>query len=904
MDIGKARLAGALISSSEDGGVGVLLASIAMTVAFAAVILACYQFYRGALPVSWPFFVRAGFRELRAALARLARALWECVFAVDWVMVVLVANIFGAFWPRIGMAERGLNELKSEEAFKEFQRAQRRGRLRRNVHFFGALFILLIVGAISAPPVALSALAMAFLGVIAIQRRWAWLENDALRESRALPPRLDFDDDMRSEALYGAAFLLVLFPLVYWQLHKGFHLFSLTAASSNLVWVQYAWAQFFLGVPGLGWLAGNNQILQSLLHPPIAHPSNIENYILIFQYFVVDAVLINTAVQWWRITRTIEDPDSEEPDPHDARKVQQQEEKANPWEREEVVGRAYAAFGLTRLATRLRSSDPRRAMLAALGMGTTKDPHAAPFLIASLNQRTAADVRRRVIAALGLLDDTKAGHALEATLKDDDFNVRGSAIVALAQLKLKSAIQPIVQLFADKAPSVRLRVAWALGELKASATDEVVRQLAAAGRDEDSSVRWYATHALGQLTYNANDTAPVFVAISALTAAVKDESWRVRGSAIAQLAMLWIIDTSSPKDDALTAILGALHDDDFDVRSTAAETLLELKLASAGVAKLDATLKSDEPGQRMNAAELLGKLNTSEAVTWLISALHDPDEAVRVAVVRGLARTESERAIEPLVSLLDDKNEDVRAAAANAMGALRVREAAQRLIALLDNKEQPSRVRAAAASALASLDFTDAIPSLRSALTGCGREVCVAAMSALGSMRAKDAVPALIAALRNEDSQIRSAAASALASIAAPKAVSALIRALGDRSEDVRWNAAAALGAIGSTRAVLPLVAAAHDESVGVRYEVATALGRFKTSLALKTLAAMMRDENHWVRRSAIFAVSNYADKSETADLLHRVALTDPHYEVRDLAAQRYEKCISDRHPEIKGKQS
>jgi HEAT repeat protein len=72
---------------------------------------------------------------------------------------------------------------------------------------------------------------------------------------------------------------------------------------------------------------------------------------------------------------------------------------------------------------------------------------------------------------------------------------------------------------------------------------------------------------------------------------------------------------------------------------------------------------------RAGMANLLGKLQASEAVDALVQALEDPGRLVRANAAEALGRTGDPHAVNPLIRVMDDPDRGVRN---NAAAALRL----------------------------------------------------------------------------------------------------------------------------------------------------------------------------------------------------------------------------------------
>ncbi|MGE0531906.1 MAG: hypothetical protein AB7G40_05280 [Hyphomonadaceae bacterium] len=128
---------------------------------------------------------------------------------------------------------------------------------------FGHLIGLGVLGWLLPAPWGLIPLISAFVGVVAIARRWAWVEED--RENAMLNRqfsgdhiRIGFSNDLRDEALLGFMSLFVIVPLALRQLHiaDGGHMFVInetTNADDVWAWIGFFGAELAKAVPFVDW---------------------------------------------------------------------------------------------------------------------------------------------------------------------------------------------------------------------------------------------------------------------------------------------------------------------------------------------------------------------------------------------------------------------------------------------------------------------------------------------------------------------------------------------------------------------------------------------------------------------------------------------------------------------------
>ncbi|MHC5539587.1 HEAT repeat domain-containing protein [Singulisphaera rosea] len=240
------------------------------------------------------------------------------------------------------------------------------------------------------------------------------------------------------------------------------------------------------------------------------------------------------------------------------------------------------------------------------------------------------------------------------------------------------------------------------------------------------------------------------------------------------------------------------------------------------------SLSEGNQNERLLAARDLGISQSEKAIPALMTALHDPADAVRTEVIVSLKLfgTRASAAVPELCGMLrEDRDPRFRRAAAEALELIAMPTA---VLGLIDALEDPDEdVRAAAAKALsrigpgASSSLPNLIAHLERDSSASMRRICLGALIPCAGKPTKErdrVVTSLVRALQEDpDAGVRFAAANTLTTVvrdAAPttfpptqprrlpkglvdQTVPRLIEALDDQSREVREAAASGLAWIG-----------------------------------------------------------------------------------------------------------
>ncbi len=150
--------------------------------------------------------------------------------------------------------------------------ATQQGRFTPHILILSLLIPLCALGFVLASPFGLIPIGFAFLLVISLGRRWAWVENDRetasrlqstnLREARGI--QIGFENDLKDDALLGYTALFFLVPLALYQV-DGFTP-TFTEESHHFGdWLRFFGAELAKAVPFVDWWEIYNVDVQSPL---------------------------------------------------------------------------------------------------------------------------------------------------------------------------------------------------------------------------------------------------------------------------------------------------------------------------------------------------------------------------------------------------------------------------------------------------------------------------------------------------------------------------------------------------------------------------------------------------------------------------------------------------------------
>ena len=248
------------------------------------------------------------------------------------------------------------------------------------------------------------------------------------------------------------------------------------------------------------------------------------------------------------------------------------------------------------------------------------------------------------------------------------------------------------------------------------------------------------------------------------------------------------------------ALVDALRAGRVEVFRAGESTFQELEADPAALQVAIQSLDDPKPGTRRLAAEMLGRMESDEAIPHLTGLLSDPEPGVRAAAVASLGVLYADSAAGAILRLLDDPDEHVRQEALAVLPKLEVPdkpELIQKVSSLV--RDDPSlAVQGQAIAALARLGAVQAAAAELSARLRSddarSRYSALETAASLGPQlnSAFDLEP-IVLALEDPSAILRRQAVHALGNLEGDSICGTLLQSLGDPDEGVRRAAAAEL---------------------------------------------------------------------------------------------------------------
>lgn len=500
---------------------------------------------------------------------------------------------------------------------------------------------------------------------------------------------------------------------------------------------------------------------------------------------------------------------------------------------------------------------------AALALGLMNDARGVAPLMKRLNDEDT-NVRFHAIEALGRIRDGSAADALVAIVEERDFFLSFAALDALAEIGEPSVVPRLLPLLDD--PLLLAAVVRCLGEL---GSEETAIPLARLIDQPESPIAQVATALVAiRDRMDAQIGAGALVADLARSAigegAVNAINDALATAGIEDVRGLLIVLSWLPFDgvnEILASLLARA-----DTRPLAVEGL-----SHRGVSAVPAILAvaSKESGEvRRAAAEVLGRLGSTEPTPTLIEWLNDQPEVV-IAAAGAIGAIGDRRAFAPLLEVLDHEEAAVRQAAVSALNSIGHPKMEEAVSARLTDPSP--RVRESAARIAGYFGYGSC---LRRVVDLCDDDDEIVRRAAVEHLAGYDQRPAwskVFETLATDSSAtVRAAAARAMGQANSPESLAALVKATHDKNLWVRYFALRSIGRQGVQHAdALTCLAecATRDDAPPVRIAAIDSLAALGSPSMSRVLFALARDRDVDVACAAIAAMAKFSPAGASVSL-------------------------------------
>lgn len=516
----------------------------------------------------------------------------------------------------------------------------------------------------------------------------------------------------------------------------------------------------------------------------------------------------------------------------------------------------YALSGLAKYVTRSSAETEREAFAKAIieALDTVQDKDVKAFLMTLLQEAG----RDEAIAVLGkYLDDDRlcepAASALVAIASPGAADLlckafgsatgpkRLSLINALGEIRCSTATGALVSLAANEEPLVRQTAWFALaniGDPAAIPAIKTAREKASSPTDQVKATMSYLRLAERLLEAGNKESC-----IEIARELIKPSDANRSNTTCAALTLLVKALDSSALDDLLAAT-----DRDIELRGRA----LALAAAIPGEPATQRWVekaRQASPEIRADVLSMLAGRNDKAAIPFVLEALKDKEEVVRLAAAKTAARLAGAESVEPLIAVLQATEESSEI------------KALKELLLQLPGEA----VTAAAAGALGT-----APASSRKAL-----------LEVIAARRAKAHLEAVFAQTKSEDDAVRLAAIEALGNLTSENETSRLVDLLLSISSDVDRSAAqkvvvmAAKQALAAEERAVPILKVFDAASNTQKVALLPTLSGVAGTDALKAVVAAVKSDDASVKETAIRTLGDWPDAAALDDLLG-VAKSEP----------------------------
>lgn len=324
-----------------------------------------------------------------------------------------------------------------------------------------------------------------------------------------------------------------------------------------------------------------------------------------------------------------------------------------------------------------------------------------------------------------------------------------------------------------------------------------------------------------------------------------------------------------------------LKDSDPSVRVAAIEFASECK-TNGLVELLKSSTKDPAPTVRLTALRCLHQQHFAQIQTYLIDALHDPDESVIYFALQQLKQTFSPAQMAPyLVRFINSNSEKLRNFALGEIAALtkerykanfarltpEVRKLAGKVIQKLDQSftdqilqdlsslDPQTRLQAALLLENIQID-AKARDALLAAMKDPSKLVRAAIVKTLGVIGDNDLIKHLVDFFNDPDPRVRANTIEAVATLGDRQAIQLLLPFIEDNNNRIRANALVGIRKIGNFNVVPILQKMLAHRDINMKASAIWAMGEINDVNLLNFIFPYLNDRSEIIRFNAIRAVS------------------------------------------------
>jgi HEAT repeat protein len=558
-------------------------------------------------------------------------------------------------------------------------------------------------------------------------------------------------------------------------------------------------------------------------------------------------------------------------------------------------------------------------MVAIRSLGRFRNQIVLEFLVECLLNE-CAEIRFSSAFALGEIMDSKSTQPLIKALTDNNSEVRAAAAIAIGCILDPSGFQPIIKLLKQSDDLVSSPLIM-LKNPNINLTDLFINLLS----HENAIIRQCLTLVLPSIACPNRE-----LIYNALFEKLKDDNYTVRATAAKALGEIGDVSFAD-------VLIKALQDEDYycilcvksSIRKIVDKIDPELALSIPHGKNL-CTYSEGSIGQLLDmnlleiylmalrkenyfketgTAKFFSRLRDTKtelhAIEKLCFALSDYDPQVQYEAAKLLGKIGSKDAVEPLIKTLITKD-GFSGVAAEALGMICDARAIEPLIQALSYINTANTI---------GVDYSlgTALIKLIKALQNENRNIKCESAKILGRIKDIRSVEPLILALRSNDNELRRAAAEGLGGFVDSRPVMQLISLLEDEDQRVRRTCMITLGEIGDSRAIEPIIEIMRNkiENEDLKLAATCALGCFKGDKIVSNLIFASKENSAAIRAAALNSLGQTMD-ARAIDRLVEAALKDPEPAVRieavcnlgrfhdDKALKALIQALEDRKPDVR----